>query len=121
MFPGYLFAQFLYAELHRRVEHAVGIQGIVHFGDFLATVDEAAIATLQQKAGAEETVTIDPSVKVGQAVRIAEGPFQGLDAVVTRILPANERIRVLLEFLGRSVETEISAPRVLPVGPRMMQ
>jgi hypothetical protein len=29
-------------------------------------------------------------------------------------LPAKERIRVLLEFLGRSLETEISTANVLP-------
>jgi hypothetical protein len=29
-------------------------------------------------------------------------------------LPAKERIRVLLEFLGRSLETEISTTKVLP-------
>jgi hypothetical protein len=38
-----------------------------------------------------------------------------LEAVVTRIMPANERVRVLLEFLGRSVETEVASPKVLPV------
>ena len=115
MFPGYIFVQFVYPLLHRRVEHSSGIQGIVHFGDYLATIDSDTVATLQQKAGDEEIVTIDPEIRVGQSVRIAEGPFQGLDALVTRLLPARERVKVLLEFLGRSVETEISAPKILPV------
>jgi transcriptional antiterminator RfaH len=115
MFPGYIFTQFVYPLLHRRVEHSAGIQGIVHFGDYLATVDADTVNALQQKAGDEEIVTIDPEIKVGQSVRIAEGPFQGLEALVTRLLPAKERIKVLLEFLGRPVETEISAPKILPV------
>ena len=38
-----------------------------------------------------------------------------LEALVTRLVPARERIRVLLEFLGRTVETEISMPQVLPL------
>jgi transcriptional antiterminator RfaH len=115
MFPGYLFAQFVYPLQHRRVEHSSGIQGIVHFGDYVATLDSGTVTALQQKAGEEEIVTIDPELKVGQSVRIAEGPFQGLEALVTRLLPAKERVRVLLEFLGRSVETEISTPKILPV------
>ncbi len=115
MFPGYLFAQFVYPALHRRVEHASGIQGIVHFGDYLATVDHDTIMALREKAGEEEVVTIDPEIKVGQSVKIAEGAFQGIEALVTCLLPAKERVRVLLEFLGRSVETEISIPKVLPV------
>ena len=116
MFPGYLFAQFLYRLHHRRVEHSSGIQCIVHFGDYIATIDPDTVAALQQRAGEEEMVTIDPEIQVGQSVRIAEGPFQGLEALVTRLLPARERVRVLLEFLGRSVETEVSKPKILPVG-----
>jgi hypothetical protein len=38
MFPGYLFAKFVYAEQHRAVESSHGIRGIVHFGDRLSDV-----------------------------------------------------------------------------------
>jgi transcriptional antiterminator RfaH len=115
MFPGYIFAQFVYLPLHRRIEHSSGVQRIVRFGDYLATIEAGTITALQQRAGDEEVLTIDPEIKVGQSVRITEGPFQGLEALVTRLIPARERVRVLLEFLGRSVETEISGPKILPV------
>jgi hypothetical protein len=36
-----------------------------------------------------------------------------LEVVVTHLLPAKERIRVLFEFLGRSVEMEIPTAKVL--------
>jgi len=100
--------------MHRAVEHASGVNGIVHFGEYLATIDPTVVSALQERAGDEEVVTIDPEIKTGQSVQIAEGPFQGLEAVVTRVVPARQRVRVLLEFLGRSVETEISMPRILP-------
>jgi transcriptional antiterminator RfaH len=115
MFPGYMFAEFVYSQQHRRVEHSPGSQGVVRFGDQIATVDARTIKILQQKTGEEEIFTYDPEIQVGQSVRITEGPFQGLEALVTRLLPARERIRVLLEFLGRSLQTEISTPKVLPV------
>jgi transcriptional antiterminator RfaH len=115
MFPGYLFAEFVYPLQHRRVEHSPGINGIVHFGDYLATLDPQTMAALQEKTGEDEIVTIDPEIRVGQSVRIAEGPFQGLEVLVTRLLPARERVKVLLEFLGRPVETEISTPKILPI------
>ena len=118
MFPGYLFARFTYPLLHRRVEHSHGVRGIVHFGDYVATLDPQTMTALQEKTGEEEIVTLDPEIKVGQSVRIAEGPFQGLEVVVTRLLPARERVKVLLEFLGRPVETEISTPKILPVSAR---
>jgi transcriptional antiterminator RfaH len=97
------------------VEYASGIQGVLRFGDQVATVDPSLVASLQEKAGDEELVTFDPDIEVGQAVRISEGPFQGVEALVTRLLPARERIRVLLEFLGRTLEMEVAIPKVLPV------
>ena len=113
MFPGYLFAKFVYSQQHRAVESSHGIRGIVHFGDRLATLSENIVIGLQSRVGAEEVVTVDSSIKIGQPVQIAEGPFQGLEAVVTYLLPAKERIRVLFEFLGRSVEMEIPTAKVL--------
>jgi transcriptional antiterminator RfaH len=113
MFPGYLFAKFVYSEQHRAVEACHAIRGIVHFGDRLATLPENVVAALQSRVGAEEVVTVDCSIKVGQTVEIVEGPFRGLEVVVTHLLPAKERVRVLFEFLGRSIEMEMSTLKVL--------
>ena len=113
MFPGYLFAKFVYSTQHRAVENSHGVRGIVRFGERLATLPENTLIALQSTAGAEEIVTLDSSLKIGQPVHIVEGPFQGLEVVVTQVLPAKERIRVLFEFLGRSVEMEISKLKVL--------
>jgi transcriptional antiterminator RfaH len=108
MFPGYFFAQFDYTTERRRVEHSPGVSGILQFGDRLATIDAATIEALQQRVQADEVITIDPELRVGQEVQIARGPLQGLEALVTQLLPASERVRVLLEFLGRSLQMEVS-------------
>jgi transcriptional antiterminator RfaH len=113
MFPGYLFAKFVYSTQHRAVETSHGISGIVHFGDRLATLPENIVAALQSKVGSEEIVTLDCSLKVGQSVQIIAGPFHGLEVLVTQLLPVKERIRVLFDFLGRSMEMEISTLEVL--------
>ena len=114
MFPGYLFAKFSYPTQRRAVESSHGIRGIVRFGDRLATLPEDTVMALQSHAGADEVVTIDSSLKIGQPVHIIEGPFRGLEVVVTQVLPAKERIRVLLDFLGRSIEIDVSSAKVLP-------
>lgn len=116
MFPGYFFAQFDYVSKRRAVEHATGVRGLVQFGDRLATIDSDTIAGLQRRTESNETVTIDPELKVGQEVQIAQGPLQGLEALVTQLLPASERVRVLLEFLGRSVQTEVSREALIQRG-----
>jgi len=114
MFPGYLFAKFVYCTQYRAVESSHGVRGIVRFGERLATLPANTVIALQSKAGAEEVVTVDSSLQIGQPVQLIEGPFQGLEVVVTQLLPAKERIRVLLEFLGRSLEMEVPAQKVLP-------
>jgi transcriptional antiterminator RfaH len=113
MFPGYLFAKFIYVKQRRAVESSHGVSGIVHFGDHLATLSEDIVAGLQARVGSEEIATIDCSIEVGQLVEITDGPFQGLEVVVTHLVPAKERVRVLLQFLGRSVEMEIPRAKVL--------
>ena len=114
MFPGYLFAKFVYSTQHRAVESSHGVRGILRFGQRLATLPEDTVIALQSKTGAEEVVTVDSSLKIGQPVQLIEGPFQGLEVIVTQLLPARERIRVLLEFLGRSLEMEVPTEKVLP-------
>src|SRR5207245_9951462 len=104
MFLDFWFTRFVYAEQHRAVERSHGTRGIVHFGDRLATVSENIIVALQSRVGAEEIVTVDSSIKIGQLVQITEGPFQGLEVVVTHLLPAKERIGDLFEFVGRVIE-----------------
>jgi hypothetical protein len=64
--------------------------------------------------GAEEVVTIDSSIKIGEAVEIIEGPFRGLEVVVTRLLPAKERVRVLFEFLGDPSKWRFRQQKSLP-------
>ena len=113
MFPGYVFAKFAYSTLYRAVESSHGVRGILRFGNRLATVPEHALMALQANGSADEVVTVDSSLKIGQPVQFIEGPFQGLEVVITQLLPARERIRVLLDFLGRSVEMEVPAGKVL--------
>jgi transcriptional antiterminator RfaH len=114
MFPGYLFARFSYPTERRAVESAHGIRGIVRFGDCIAMLPEETIVALQSYAGMDEVVTVDSSLKIGQPVHIIEGPFRGLEVVITQVLPARERIRVLMDFLGRPLEMEIPEAKVLP-------
>ena len=113
MFPGYFFAQFDYINQHRAVEHAPGVRGLVRFGERLATIDAETIDRLRHRMQENETVTIDPDIEVGQEVQIAHGPFQGLEVLVTQLLPASERVHVLLEFLGRSVQVEVSKTKLI--------
>lgn len=111
MFPGYLFAEFVYSELHRRVVSANGINGIVRFGSHVPTLDAAVLDPL--RSSSDQIITFDRRLEVGETVKIAEGPFRGFEALVTRLLPAAKRVQILLEFLGRGIEIGVSEAQII--------
>ncbi len=113
MFPGYIFSKFVYRELHRRVSSAAAVQSILRFGEFVPTLDEATIAALREAAAEDEVITVDPDIQVGDMLHVTDGPLRGLLVLVTHVISGKERVRVLLEFLGRQVESEIDRSKLL--------
>ncbi len=114
LFPGYLFARFSYPAQHRHVRATSGVATIVGFGGAPALVPPEIIASLRNYVSDRETVVIDPEIRPGDEVNVVEGPFCGLRAVVTRVMPARQRVGVLLEMLGMEREVEVSSAAVLP-------
>jgi transcriptional antiterminator RfaH len=113
MFPGYLFARFELAAMHRQVRYAHGVSGIVRFADRYPTIEEGALAQLRGQTGAAEIEELDYGLSEGDQVQIVGGAFVGLDAVVTQVLSAKERVKVLMDFLGRKMEAEVQWSAVL--------
>lgn len=113
LFPCYLFARFDASELVRRVRSVNGVRGFVQFGDLLATAPNSVIADLRQHTGDQELCVIPDEVTVGEEVKITGGAFHGLCAVVTQVIPSRQRVKVLLEFLGRSTEMEVAKSDVV--------
>ncbi len=112
----YLFARFDLATSLRRVQHARGVRGVVRFGAQWPTVPEQAIEELRSAMGDEELRIIDNPFKPGDAVQVAGGPFDGLAAVVARVMPGPQRVAVLMDFLGRQTLVELAGGQVVISG-----
>ena len=115
MFPGYLFARFDYAALHRQIRQRPGISGFVQFGERLALLPDALINEIRIRTGPDELIEVAQALEPGQGVRITQGPFQGLEALVTRLITARERVEILIEWMGRNLQAEISVADLLPL------
>jgi transcriptional antiterminator RfaH len=113
MFPGYLFAHFELTEMHRQVRYAHGVSGIVRFADRYPTIDEVPLEQLRAHTGDSEVKELSYKLSQGDDVRIVEGAFAGLEAVVVQVLPAKERVKILMDFLGRKIEAEVEHASVL--------
>jgi len=120
LFPGYLFARFERMASQRRVASAQGVSTIVRFREELAKVSDEVICVLRQAMGDDECRVIDESIQAGDRVIVAHGLFRGLSSIVTQVMPARDRVRVLLEFLGQSREVELAKTEVLPDRPHIL-
>jgi len=115
LFPGYFFAKFPFAEKFRMVSHAWGVTGIVRFGARYASLPDSVIAALRQRIGDKEPLEIQTEYAPGERVQIEEGPLRGLSAVVLRPLPAVERVRVMLDFMGSRIEVDMKETGLTPL------
>ena len=114
MFPGYLFARFCYESQYRLVGTSNGVSTIVSFGGIPAVVPDEIIHELRASVADGETIEISTTLSIGEEVEVVEGPFQGIRAIVTSVMPARARVTVLLELLGMEREVEVSEKAVLP-------
>ena len=113
LFPNYLFARFDWQTTFRHVQHARGVAGIVHFGKHWPVIPDEIIHELRRTLGPENLHVIPAELQPGDRVEIAEGAFSGLRAVVTQVMPARDRVRVLLDFLGRQAAVDLDAGTVI--------
>jgi len=50
---------------------------------------------------------VEECLRPGMEVSVAEGAFLGSLGVVVRVLPARQRVQILLDFLGRTTVAEV--------------
>jgi transcriptional antiterminator RfaH len=121
LFQNYLFAKFNLLASLRRVQAARGVRGVVHFGSRWPAVPEMAIKELQAAMNGQDLRVVEDILRPGDTVQIADGAMHGLQAVVTRVMPARQRAAVLLEFLGRQTTVELDRSQLIVAaedGPR---
>lgn len=112
LFPNYLFARFEWLQAHALVRSSPGVSGIVRFGDHVPEVPAAALGELRNYMEDAELKTVSFRLAEGDDVEIVEGPFRGQNGVVKQLLPARERVKVLLEVLGGVTEVDLSLTSV---------
>jgi transcriptional antiterminator RfaH len=120
LFPNYLFAHFQMTEWCGRVRTCRGVRGLVHFGMDVPEVPGRALEDLRAFMQDSELKTVAYSIAEGDDVEIVEGPFRGQSGVVKRLLPARERVKVLLEVLGGTTEVDLQLTSVFRQAPLLI-
>ena len=115
LFPGYLFARFDLAESLRAVQSSQQVSGLVHFGMDFPTLNRAAIEELRAEfPEGEPRVIVEPDeVAAGDEAEIIHGALEGLTVLITRVLPGQERVRILMDWLGGTREADVPIHAVI--------
>jgi transcriptional antiterminator RfaH len=108
LFPGYLFCRLDLIESGKAARYAPGVRDFLKFGNHIADVGGEIVTSLRERCpdGIAQIELV--SAKPGDAIKINEGPFSGLEAVFEKKMKGSERVAVLLEILGR--QTRIVLP-----------
>ncbi|MGJ8678202.1 MAG: transcription termination/antitermination protein NusG [Akkermansiaceae bacterium] len=114
MFPGYIFARFTLAENERAVLHTQGVMTLLKFGNYYPQIPVSFVEDLRKMMSDQENetngmLTLEPVIQKGDEVELAHCALQGFKGTVVEVLPAVERVKVLIELLGDNqvIETDL--------------
>ncbi len=117
LFPGYLFLRFdAETEGWPSVRRLPGVSGWVRFHDVAPPVPDQVVAQL-----AERIESIDGGgglwtrFRRGQKVRVVTGPMDNLAEIVDEPASPEDRVRVLLQFMGRLVAAKVPWQHLRPL------
>ncbi len=114
LFPGYIFVRCAIEEVSNEIRHTNGISSLVHFGCRVPAVPDAVIGELQECFEAEKPMTVQDRLSPGDEVVVGDGAFAGMRAFVLRVMPARQRVQVLLDILGGPTPVEVDWNSVVP-------
>ena len=108
LFPCYIFVRCVIEDRLNDIQHTNGISSLVHFGNRIPLVADSVIGELQECFDAEEPLMLQDNLSPGDEVVVGDGAFAGMRAFVLRVLPARQRVQVLLDVLGGPTPVEVN-------------
>jgi transcription elongation factor/antiterminator RfaH len=114
-FPCYLFARLDLKVVPRSsIAWMPGVRCIVSAGEQPAIVPNEIVDLIRSRLEDIEEVG-HGKLKQGDRVRIASGPLRHLEAVFDQPLSAADRVRILLDVMGRMTPVEIDYSQIVPL------
>lgn len=114
-FPCYLFARVDFDVMPRSaIDWMPGVQRIVRSGDRPTVVADEIVEAIRLRLKGIKGMGYRP-FQQGDPVRITSGPLLDLEAVFDRALAAKDRVRLLLDILGRATAVEMEYGQIAPL------
>ncbi|HPE94994.1 MAG TPA: transcription termination/antitermination protein NusG [Bacillota bacterium] len=111
LFPSYVLVKMIMNdESWHIIRNTRGVTGFVGPGSKPVPLTDAEV----EKLGVETRV-IEISYKVGDSVRICDGPLSGFIAAVDEISPDLKKVKVTASMFGRETAVELDSTQVKPL------
>jgi transcriptional antiterminator NusG len=107
IFPGYVLVNMLLTEESWYVvRNTPGVTGFVGMGNNPTPLRPEEVAQIVKRMEADAP-TVKVTFKVGERVRIIDGPFNDFRGVVSEIDMERTKVRVMVSFFGRETPVEL--------------
>jgi transcriptional antiterminator NusG len=107
VFPGYILVQMKMDEdSWYVVRNTPGVTGFVGMGNDPTPLRPEEVKAILDRME-DETPKVKATFKVGQKVRIIDGPFNDFIGTVAAIDPDKSKVRVMVNFFGRDTPVEL--------------
>ena len=107
IFPGYVLVNMvLTEESWFVVRNTPGVTGFVGMGQMPTPLRPEEVSQIIKRMEADSP-TIKVSFKVGERVRIVDGPFNDFRGIVSEIDMEKTKVRVMVSFFGRETPVEL--------------
>ena len=107
VFPGYVLVNLILSEESWFVvRNTPGVTGFVGMGNLPTPLRPEEVAQIIRRMEADSPM-INVTFKVGERVRIVDGPFNDFRGVVADIDMDRTKVRVLVSFFGRETPVEL--------------
>ena len=107
IFPGYVLVNMVMTEESWFiVRNTPGVTGFVGMGNSPTPLRQEEVNSILKRMEAEAPV-VKVSYKIGEKVRIVDGPFNDFRATVAEIDQERSKVRVMVNFFGRETPVEL--------------
>jgi transcriptional antiterminator RfaH len=113
LFVNYLFARFVPEVSLEKVRYTPSVKTVLQFGTEVATIPDEVIEDLRRTVAENADTVFTDSPQTGEEAEVSAGPFQGERGIVARVLPARQRVELLLDVMGRPLPAEFSFTSII--------
>jgi len=112
IYPGYVLVEMIVTDdSWYVVRNTPNVTGFVGIGTTPVPISPKEVEALKKRMGVE-TPQYKIEVKVGDSVKITDGPFKGFDGKVAEIDEERGKIKVLVNMFGRDTPVELDSLQI---------